>query len=103
MRFVRAALGTALVCVATAGCMMEPRSNVAPVYRDPAHTVNVEVYSWKYLKEQHVVMQQRDYSCGSAAVATLVRYYWGDNVTEDDFLLPIVNKLSKAEFEDRQK
>jgi predicted double-glycine peptidase len=103
MRFVRAALGSAILCVSASGCMMEPRSNVAPVFRNPEHTVEVEVYSWKYLKQEHVVMQQRDYSCGSAAVATLVRYYWGDNVTEDDFLLPIINKLSPKELEDRQK
>ena len=34
----------------------------------------------------NIVMQKTDYSCGAAALATICKYYWGDNVDEDLFL-----------------
>ncbi len=46
-------------------------------------------------------MQSRDYSCGAAALATLIRYYWGDNVTEQTFLLALDKVLTRAETRDR--
>ncbi|MGX2038941.1 C39 family peptidase [Methylocaldum sp. MU1018] len=39
------------------------------------------------LRDQYVVKQQLDYSCGAAALATLMRYYFGDDVTERDLLV----------------
>ncbi len=48
-------------------------------------------------------MQRHDYSCGAAALATVVRYYWGDPVGENYFLDTIVEMLTPAELEDRVK
>lgn len=45
-------------------------------------TYNVEVDSYKELKFQNVIKQQYDFSCGSAAVATLLTYHYNYEVTE---------------------
>ncbi len=42
------------------------------------------------LKWQHVVRQELDYSCGSAALATLLQYYHGMPVTEEEIIRQVV-------------
>jgi len=37
---------------------------------------------WLSLRNQHVVMQQFDYSCAAASLATLLQYYFEDEVSE---------------------
>src|SRR5262245_51225052 len=54
--------------------------------RTPDRQMQVPVRNWQALRNANVVMQQKDYSCGAATLATIVRYFWGDNVSEDDFL-----------------
>lgn len=45
-----------------------------------------KLVSWKELNESNVIMQDLDYSCGAASLATLMRYYFGDSVTEGTIL-----------------
>ena len=48
------------------------------------------------------MLQDRDYSCGAAALATLTRYYWGDNTNEKMFLEEAAKSLkTMAEAKDR--
>lgn len=61
------------------------------------------VASWKDIRERNVVMQQYDYSCGAAAMATLMRYYFGDPVTEREILKSIIDGLSEEELKKREK
>ena len=61
------------------------------------------VKTWKEFREQNVVMQKFDYSCGSGALATLMRYYFQDEVTEREILQEIIHHLNDAEIESRQK
>ncbi len=42
--------------------------------------------SWVERRDVGVIKQQRDYSCGAAAVATLLTYHWGREVSESDVL-----------------
>jgi len=74
----------------------------APV-RDQQRRIEKRVESWQSLQQKHVVMQQTDYSCGAAALATVIRYYWGDPVSEADFLNAILANLSRKEMQDRIK
>ena len=53
------------------------------------------------MRSDNVVMQQRDYSCGAASLATLIRYHWGDNVTETGLLLLTLKILTNEEMQDR--
>jgi len=42
--------------------------------------------SWIEIKNAHLVRQHHDYSCGSASLATILRYYYHRNVTEKEIL-----------------
>ncbi|MGF1615289.1 MAG: C39 family peptidase [Gammaproteobacteria bacterium] len=59
--------------------------------------------TWKAARERFVVMQRYDYSCGAASMATLLRYYFEDDVTERAVLQDIIGQLTEAEFEERKK
>jgi uncharacterized protein len=69
--------------------------------RDPQHIFWRGVWSWKELKDKNVVKQNRDYSCGAASLCTLLKYYWGDNVTEQKILDEVDKMLTPAERKDR--
>lgn len=43
----------------------------------------LNVWSLRELKIRSVILQQYDYSCGSAAVATLLTYHYGHPITEE--------------------
>jgi predicted double-glycine peptidase len=69
--------------------------------RDPQHIFWRGVWSWRELKDKNVVKQNRDYSCGAASLCTLLKYYWGDNVTEQKILDTVDKMLTPAERKDR--
>ncbi len=46
-------------------------------------------------------MQAREYSCGAAALATLTRYFWGDDTNEQMFLDAADATLTQDEIKDR--
>lgn len=46
-------------------------------------------------------MQKRDYSCGAAALATLIQYYIGDSMNEDVILRVLDELLTFEEVKDR--
>ena len=74
----------------------------API-RTPDHQASVYVRNYIELRNQNIVMQRRDYSCGAACLATLARYYWGDDVTEDMVLEALDSILTPKEIQDRIK
>lgn len=74
---------------------------VTPPVRDGRHSFQLTPRDWVELKRRNVVMQRRDYSCGAAALATIGRYYWGDNVDEDLFLRALDSILTEEEIVDR--
>jgi uncharacterized protein len=77
-------------------------ATAAPI-RDPAHSYEKYVCNWKQLKQMNIVMQKRDYSCGAAAMATVLQYFWSDNVTENQILAAIEKILTPEEMQDRIK
>ena len=72
----------------------------API-RDMNQIFQKRPRSWREIKVQNVVMQGADYSCGAAALATVLRYFWQDNVSETKILDTIMDFLTKAEIKDR--
>lgn len=74
----------------------------APV-RDPDFRMSRRVLSWAELRTKNIVMQRRDYSCGAAALATLLKYHLGDNVTEDGVLDGLDEILTPEQIQDRIK
>lgn len=65
--------------------------------------VRVPLTSWKALRDQRVVRQRYDYSCGAAALATLLHYGFGDDVDEEGVLRAIIARLSADDEASRKK
>ena len=59
--------------------------------------------SMKDLREENVVMQRFDFSCGAAALATLMRYGLGEDITERQILNELFDLLSDDEKEIRRR
>lgn len=57
---------------------------------------------WTQQRDHHVVKQRMDYSCGAAALASIMRYYFQDDVTEKDILTDILNRMTREDLVDRQ-
>ena len=72
----------------------------APV-RDSQFQIQRRVRSWRAIRDNAVVKQQRDYSCGAAAVATLLRYYWNEPISERSVLDSVESVLTPEELQDR--
>jgi len=49
--------------------------------------------------KDHIVKQQFDYSCGSAALATLLNYYLGETLTERQIIAGLVEYGDKKQME----
>jgi predicted double-glycine peptidase len=74
-----------------------------PPVRDPDHTFQLRVRSYVAIREQNIVMQRRDYSCGAACLATVAKYYWGDDLSEHTVLRTLDELLTAEETADRIK
>ena len=87
-----------------AGCAAPRATESAGDVPIRAGTVRLEapMRSWIEIQRQHVVMQGLDYSCGAAALATVMNYYFGDSVKEIDLLNDIIESLSDPDLEDRK-
>lgn len=64
--------------------------------------------SWRESQRDNVILQRLDYSCGSGALATQLRYYFEDDITEQHVLEAIFQRINrsdkpKEELEDRIK
>ena len=55
----------------------------------------------KELRDLYVIKQQEDYSCGAAALATLMIYYFGDHTSEKEILDRLEARLTEEEKQNR--
>ena len=80
-------------------------STPQPIMLSSDNGVRVGKYlkTWKDLREQNVVMQKLDYSCGAAAMATLMHYYFQDKITEKEILENITQSLNEADMDQRKQ
>ena len=69
----------------------------------PLHSNNAQVTSWKALNEQHIIMQKYDYSCGAASLATLMKYYFKEDISEQRLLNYIKTVFSPQEYKRIEK
>jgi hypothetical protein len=84
------------------GCANIPTSH--PTFLSSGNIrVGKSIKTWKELREQNVIMQKRDYSCGAAAIATLMRHYFQDDITEKEILDNITSGLNEVELKKRKK
>lgn len=59
-------------------------------------TYTVNVISWRDIPFRTVVRQQYDYSCGSAALATLLRFHYGVRVGETEIFRSMFERGDQA-------
>jgi len=92
-----------LATVLAGGCASRDAVPLSPpdyiLYDFPNEAVRVRAATvpWRESQRRNVVIQRLDYSCGSAALATLLRYYFEDNVNEATILKVIFERLAKAD------
>jgi uncharacterized protein len=55
------------------------------------------IRSMKALRDQNLVKQRFDFSCGAAALATILRHGFGDEITEQQILIELFTQLSDDE------
>jgi len=59
----------------------------------------ISVMSWRDIPFRTVVRQQFDYSCGSAAIATLLRYHYGVSVNEAEVFQSMYDRGDQARIQ----
>ncbi len=67
--------------------------------------ISKPIKSWIEFKNENLTRQDYDYSCGSASVSTVLKYYYEQNISEKDVLDAVldmkgIGKEKKKELED---
>ncbi|MCH7729178.1 MAG: hypothetical protein IH991_22255, partial [Planctomycetes bacterium] len=62
--------------------------------QDPAFRVRGRLRSLQDLKHENVVIQKYDYSCGAATLATMMQFYFRDDVAEDEILKETLKQMT---------
>jgi len=70
------------VALAAAGLALASPAAAQLMLNSPGGPTSVGVISYRDIPFRTVVRQRYDFSCGSAALATLLRYHYGRDVTE---------------------
>jgi uncharacterized protein len=96
--FDRQALRLALLLLTLHPLAAWPEQTAVPIQSE-----SPRVQSMRALRDAGVVRQKYDYSCGSAALATLLTYGLGDPTDEDAILRVILSPLSGDELLALQK
>jgi uncharacterized protein len=76
-----------------------PASAQARFHGEAGGSYSVSVMSWRDIPFRTVVRQQYDYSCGSAAVATLLRYHYGVHVGEAEVFQSMFERGDQARIQ----
>ena len=76
-----------------------PCVSIAAEFHSETISGSVIVKSWRDLRDERIVKQNLDYSCGAASVATILNQYYGFSLSEKDVLSKI-GKNSEASFQD---
>lgn len=94
---MRNAIAIATCSAALASCAM-PSTGRTPVFMGPlaqnAPILSAQPASWKSLRFENIIRQQADFSCGAAAMATILNYAYGYETSERQVL---VNMLKVAD------
>lgn len=77
-------------------------AQATPVYFNTYHN-NIQVKSWKAIRDQNITKQDLDFSCGAASIATLLNGYFQQNVTEQQVLKIMEKGDLRASFDDMQR
>jgi uncharacterized protein len=76
--------------------LAEPSGAQVRTHGEAGGSFSVSVMSWRDIPFRTVVRQQYDYSCGSAAVATLLRFHYGVSVGEAEVFQSMFDRGDQA-------
>ena len=65
----------------------------------PVVSGSVPIKTWKTLRDERVVKQDLDYSCGAASLATIMQEFYGLKISEEDILMRMEDD-GAASFQD---
>lgn len=77
-------------------CSVSSASAQVRTHGEGGGSYTVSVTSWRDIPFRTTVRQQFDYSCGSAAVATLLRYHYGHSVGEAEVFQHMFDRGDQA-------
>lgn len=69
----------------------------------PMDLLNQPVKSWKSIRDEGIVKQDLDYSCGAAGLATILNEFYGQSVSEEALLEALDKGDARASFADMQR
>lgn len=69
--------------------------------RDRERTFQAFPKNQRQLRVEGVVLQERDFSCGAAALSTVLQHQWGGSETETQILTALLRMLTREELLDR--
>jgi predicted double-glycine peptidase len=72
------------ICAAVFGILLAPRCPASSIELAVGQRATVPVTTLKDIKFRNTTRQQFDFSCGSAALATLLTYHYGTPVSEKE-------------------
>ncbi len=91
------------IVVASVLLLLGQSSQAANIGIGSGIRVDPPIRSMKDLRDKDLVKQRFDYSCGAAALATILRYGFGDQVTEREILKQLFDLLPEDEEGLRRK
>ncbi|RXZ45262.1 C39 family peptidase [Crenobacter cavernae] len=89
---------TLAYCLAVAGLSWMVSGNAATIVAGPNSVYSLNVTSYKQLAFRNIVRQQYDFSCGSAALATLLKYHYKYPVNEKQVFSAMFEKGDQNEI-----
>lgn len=96
------AIGGCLLALPLAAAPPESLSDVV-VPLPSGGQIHKRLRTFKDLKDERAVRQKYDFSCGAAALTTVLRHYYKINVTEESVVSFIIHKHGKEEAIRRYK
>jgi hypothetical protein len=90
-------LRNAFACGVYCVLILTATASVAQINIGSGLRVDSSARSMKDLRDENLVRQRFDFSCGAAALATLIRYGLGEEITEREVLVELFELLSEEE------
>lgn len=90
-----------IACVLILQTTISSADDFSPKVADTSKIYSVKRHTWKELRDQYVVKQKLDASCGAAALTTLMAHYFGEKISEQEILDVLKVRTEKLTEEER--
>lgn len=70
---------------------------------NPSSVLSLQLKSWKTIRDEGIVKQDLDFSCGAAGLATVLNQFYGQSISEQAILKVLDKGDARASFADMQR